>query len=105
GEDQDDALSWIDALAHHVPLIGAMTTRNFDEILDLLRNGRRLEPGPIEHAAVVGRGLDKRAPLHRQKNSVADALLVELYASAVVAGEPDDRFAFVTTNHEDFSAT
>lgn len=105
GDDQDEALRWIDVLAHHVPLIGAMTTRNFDDILALLRGGRRLEPGAAEYAAVVRRGLDKRAPLHRQKNSVADALLFELYAAAVATGASDDRFAFVTTNHDDFSAT
>jgi len=106
GEDQDEPLSWIDALAHHIPLIGAMTTRNFDEILELLQKGRSLEAGPAEHAGVVRRGLEKQAPLHRQKNSVADALLVELYVTAVAAGDlTADRFAFVTSNHEDFSTT
>jgi hypothetical protein len=105
GENRDDALSWVDALAHQVPLIGAMTTRNFDEIRELLKKGQRLEPGEAEHAGVVRRGLDKLAPLHRNKNSVADALLVELYASTVVAGDLSvDSYAFVTSNHEDFSA-
>jgi hypothetical protein len=104
GEDRDEALGWIDGLAHQVPLIGAMTTRNFTEILELLEKGRRLEPGPAEHEGVVRRGLAKRAPLHRQKNSVADALLVELYGSAVAAGDlQTDSYAFVTSNHEDFS--
>ena len=106
GEDRDEALSFIDGLAHQIPLIGAMTTLNFDLILELLREGRRLEPGAAEHEAVVRRGLDKRAPLHRQRNSVADALLIELYASEVAAGDlTADRYAFATSNHEDFSAT
>jgi hypothetical protein len=105
GEDQGEALSFIDALAHQVPLIGAMTTRNFREILELLEQGHELVPGPDEHAGVVRRGLEKRAPLHRQKNSVADALLIEQYAAAVRQGDSEaDNFAFVTSNHEDFSA-
>jgi predicted nucleic acid-binding protein len=91
GEDRDEALSFIDGLAHQVPLIGAMTTLNFKLILELLQKGRRVEPGPTEHEAVVRRGLDKRAPLHRHKNSVADALLIELYASATAARGPGCR--------------
>jgi hypothetical protein len=105
GADQADAVTFIDALAHQVPLIGAMTIRNFQEILELLERGRRLEPGPDENAAVVHRGLHKLAPLHRQRNSVADALLIELYAAAMCAGDLTvDQYAFVTSNHEDFSA-
>src|ERR1019366_2039875 len=30
GEDQQEAMDVLDGLAHQVPLIGAMTTRNFD---------------------------------------------------------------------------
>ncbi len=104
GEDRAEALEWLDALAHHVPLIGAMTTRNFREILELLEQGQELMPGPEQYAAVVQRGLDKRAPLHRHKNSVADALLIEQYNAAINAGDlAGDRYGFVTSNHEDFS--
>jgi hypothetical protein len=54
----------------------------------------------------VQRALDKRAPFHRAKNSVADALLIECDASAIravdLAGEPH---GFITSNSQDFSAT
>jgi hypothetical protein len=52
------------------------------------------------------RALDGRAPFHRQKNSMSDAVLIEMYADLV--GNPatkGDRFAFVTHNTKDFSAT
>jgi hypothetical protein len=89
-----------------VPLIGAMTTRNFTEIAELLAQGRRLQPTEAEHAAVVRRGLEKQAPFHKPKNSVADALLIELYAAAVRDAASDaDRFGFVTSNWKDFSTT
>jgi hypothetical protein len=39
GEEQQGALDVLDGLSRQVPLIGAMTTRNFDEIGDLLRKG------------------------------------------------------------------
>lgn len=104
GTDHEHALKVIEGLAHQIPLIGAMTTRNFDEVLELLRRGRAVEPSDEERRRVVQRGLDQRAPFHRSRNGVADALLIELYATAIdganLANEPH---AFVTTNSEDFS--
>lgn len=104
GADSDEALSWIDTLAHQVPMIGAMATRNFEDILDLLQKGRSLHPSSTEYARVVQRGLDKAAPLHRQKNSVADALLIEQYASTIAQADLEaDQYGFATANYEDFS--
>jgi len=104
GEDRHDALNVLDSLAHQVPLIGAMTTRNFSDIAELLRKGHRLDPTDGDYARMVQRGLEKLAPFHRSKNSTADALLIELYRSAInSANLESDRYCFVTSNHEDFS--
>jgi hypothetical protein len=106
GDEGHEALEWLDALAHNVPLVGAMTTRNFVELHDLLRDGESLKPTPEQCESVVRRGLDKRAPLHRHRNSVADALLIEQYAGVVAVGDLTvDSYAFVTSNYEDFSAS
>jgi len=105
GEDQQHALEVLDGLAYQVPLIGAMTTRNFDEIMDLLRKGQILEPTDQDRSRVVQRGLDKQAPFHRSRNSVADALMLELYASAIgSASLSSEPHAFVTSNSDDFSS-
>jgi hypothetical protein len=79
-----------------------MATRNFRDILDLLKDGRTLEPGDAEREGVVRRGLAKQAPFHRHKNSVADAMLVELYATAIREGG-EGTFCLVTSNSDDFS--
>ena len=87
-------------------LINQMATRQFDEILDLLIAGRRLEPSGGVNSRSLQRGLDKQAPFHRGKNSVADALLIEIYGEIVaddVASTSD--YCFVTTNTKDFSLT
>jgi hypothetical protein len=105
GDGVEHAMQVVTELAHQVPLIGAMTTRNFDEILDLLTAGKQIEPTDGELDRVVQRGLDKVAPFHRRRNSMADALLIELYTSA--AGEADlstNPHGFVTSNSDDFSA-
>lgn len=83
GRDYDHALGVIEGLAHEVPLIGAMTTRNFTDVLELLCHGRTLDPTDGQRSRVVQRGLEKKAPFHRSRNSVADALLIEMYATAV----------------------
>jgi hypothetical protein len=104
GTDYEQALQVVEELSHEVPLIGTMTTRNFDEVLELLRRGRVVEATDDERRRVVERGLHKNAPFHRSRNSVADALLIELYATetrkADLAAEPH---AFITTNSDDFS--
>ena len=104
GSDYEQALSLVDELAHEVPLIGAMTTRNFDEVLDLLRAGRTLEATDHDRRRVVERGLSKQAPFHRSRNSVADALLIELFASQTHTADLSiEPHAFVTSNSDDFS--
>ena len=50
------------------------------------------------------RAIDKRAPFHRQRNGIDDAVLIEVYADAVTAKAAyGSRFAFVTHNIKDFS--
>ena len=57
GADTASAAEVIADLARDVPLIGAMTTRNFDEVLELLRKARRVEATDAEYRGVVARGL------------------------------------------------
>lgn len=102
--DYEQALRVIDGLVYEVPLIGAMTTRNFDEVLELLGRGRSIEVTDVERRRVVERALTKSAPFHRSRNSVADALLIELYATEIGKADlADQPHAFVTSNSDDFS--
>jgi PIN domain len=100
---RDQELRLFDQWSYQVSLSAAMTTRNFEDIATLLAAGRRLEPTSDERDRVVARALAKTAPCHRQRNSVADALLIELYATAIGNAGPGDTYAFVTSNSEDFS--
>ncbi len=102
---------WIDEMVHLIPHISARALQNFSEISTLLQAATRVEPAQNHYEAVVRRGLDKRAPLHLNKNSVADALLIELYATTVsdVEGEGEgegevNQRVFATSNYQDFSA-
>jgi hypothetical protein len=94
---------WLAETEQHIPLINAMAPQNFREIGELLRAGTILEPTTSEYARAVQRGLDKRAPFTSDKNSVADALLIEIYATRVSEADSSDVYAFITSNHRDFS--
>jgi hypothetical protein len=94
---------WLEETRQHIPLVNAMAPQNFREITELLRGGIKLVPTEREYARIVQRGLDKKAPFSSDKNSVADALLIELYATQISQAEPGDVYCFVTSNHRDFS--
>lgn len=100
----DDAQRWIAEMAHQIPHVSARSLQNFSEISDLLRRGTLMEPSEENYSAVVRRGLEKKAPLHQEKNSVADALLMEQYSSALRSDiEEGGEYVFATANYTDFS--
>jgi PIN domain len=102
--DDERRRQWLQEMTHHIPFVSAMTLQNFSEISDLLQAGKRLEPTNRDRARVVQRGLEKKAPLHLNKNSVADTLLIEMFASAVKRSRAKaDEYWFVTSNYQDFS--
>jgi predicted nucleic acid-binding protein len=105
-ESHAEALAALTSLAYEMPLVGAMATRNFTDIQQLLDDGTQLDESDAERSRVVNRALRKKAPCHLNKNSIADGLLVELYATTTAEAtitDSDDRYAFVTSNHQDFS--
>src|SRR6185369_18078742 len=101
---RNEELRLFDQWAHQLTMSGALTIGNFDDIRSLLAAGTRLEPTTDDHERVVARGLAKTAPIHRSGGSVADALLIEMYRTAMASGQAEDTYAFVTTNSADFSA-
>jgi hypothetical protein len=94
---------WLAETTEHIPLVNATTPQNFREIGELLRDGTILEPAEPEYTRAIQRGLGKRAPFTSDKNSAADALLIEIYASQIAEADSPDVYAFVTSNYRDFS--
>jgi len=101
GERHEDI--WLAETAQHIPLVNATAPQNFREIDDLLQTGTLIEPTESEQARAAQRGVDGRAPFISDKNSVADALLIEIYSTHIANTNGEDTYAFVTSNHRDFS--
>jgi hypothetical protein len=75
------------------------TRLNFSEIAALLESGEKLSVSNRIQGRVVERGIDKRAPFHGNRNSVADAVLIETYAELFDSVRDRDTFIFATSNY------
>jgi hypothetical protein len=69
----------------------------------LLRAGRTLVTTDAVKIRASNREIEKRAPFHRERNSMADAILIELYADVATGAASGQRAGFVTHNVKDFS--
>ena len=103
GDGRQKALDELDNITHQVPLVNELATQTFDAILDLLHHGTTIIPTSKMKERVVEHALSKRAPFHREKNSVADALIMEMYGAAAKIATDNDRYCFITHNTKDFS--
>ncbi len=90
-------------MSHRLPLLSALSLRNFKEIKELLSHPAAVEPTVNQRASVTQRALDKKAPFHLPKNSVADALLIEIFRSVLKKSRASDVCLFATSNYQDFS--
>jgi len=91
---------------HKLPTLGENAVESVQRIERILRSAPVIEISEPVKLRAAQRAIDGKAPFHRQKNSMNDALLIETYAESVAQTSPKGvRFAFVTHNKKDFSAT
>jgi hypothetical protein len=97
-------LAQLDDLNHKIPLIGGAAEGVLERIAKLLNSASVLEASDPVTVRAAERALKRKAPCHvENKNSIADAIVLEIYFDAVKMGSKGDRFAFVTHNKTDFS--
>lgn len=89
---------------HRLPTLGEAAVETVGRIEKLFAASAIIETSDAVKLRAAQRAIDKRAPFHRQRNGIDDAILIEVYADAVTAKTPaGTRFAFVTHNTKDFS--
>ena len=97
-------LSYLDDVNHKIPIIGGEAVGTLDRIEKLLSQFPIIETSEAASLRAAQRALEKKAPFHREKNAMADAILIETYAECVRDKATSGvRFAFVTHNKNDFS--
>ena len=97
-------LEQLNSVDHKLPQLGEAVIDSVRRISEVLSNANRIDVTDGVKLRAAQRALDGRAPFHRQRNSMVDALIIETYADCVHdESAKGDRFAFITHNVKDFS--
>jgi hypothetical protein len=87
-----------------LPNLGENAVAAIGKIEALMKGATVIETSDAVKVRAAERALAGRAPFHRSKNSMGDAILIEIYSDTVSAvAAKGTRFAFVTHNKHDFS--
>lgn len=100
---KDKVLGYLSDVDHRIPLIGGAAKATLDRIEVILSEATPIELSDAVKVKAADRALNRKAPCHQNKNSMADAVLIETYFECIKKGKSGERFAFVTHNHTDFS--
>lgn len=89
---------------HRLPTLGEAAVETVGRIETLFARAAVIEISDAVKLRAAQRGIEKRAPFHRQRNGIDDAILIEVYTDAIgMKATTGTRFAFVTHNTKDFS--
>jgi hypothetical protein len=93
----------LDQVDHQLVNLGDQAIEMAERIETLLVHGELREITDAIKIRAADRGIEKRAPFHRQRNGMNEAILAETYSNMVGDKEGAQRLAFVTHNVKDFS--
>lgn len=97
-------LQQLNDVDHRLPALGEAAVGTVSRIEKLFAQTPVIEISDAVKLRAAQRAIDKRAPFHRQRNGIDDAILMEVYADEVNArSTAGTRYAFVTHNTKDFS--
>ena len=103
-ERRSAAIAQLYEMEHQVTVSEDVSRQRLEAIASLMATSPVTAASDNAKLKAVERALTKRAPFHRSKNSMADAVLIEVFIEAVKADKkPEPRYFFVTLNTKDFS--
>jgi hypothetical protein len=88
---------------YKLPRLGESAVESVGRVEKLLADAAMIDVSNGAKLRAAERAIAKKAPFHRERNSMADAVLMEIYGELVAGKHPGVRFAFVTHNTKDFS--
>jgi len=106
GDDEKKAetLNQLNDIDHKIAMKGEVSKQTRETIEKVMATSMAIATSDAAKIKAAERALAKIAPFHRAKNSVGDALLIEMYAEAMAAeADPENEYVFVTNNTRDFS--
>jgi hypothetical protein len=99
----DSAIEQLDDVDHRVTILGEAVNESIARIEAIFAKATVIETTDAVKLRAAQRAVDKRAPFHRDKNGMGDAILIETYRDVLDESGDEVQFAFVTHNKHDFS--
>lgn len=97
-------LNQLNDVDHRLPTLGEAAIGTVSRIEKLFGRTPIIEISDAVKLRAAQRAIDKRAPFHRQRNGIDDAILIEVYADEIgTKTTTRSRFAFISHNTKDFS--
>lgn len=104
GQGKDAALQTLDDVNHRLPMLSEATQGTVHRVLKLFETAHEMKVSNGAKIKAAERAIAKKAPFHKQKNSVADAVLAESFQEFKLSHATEyETFRFVTHNVTDFS--
>jgi PIN domain len=103
-DQKNVVLSQLNDIDYRLPTLGEAAIDTIGRIEKLFKSTTIIEITDAMKLCAAQRAIDKRAPFHRQRNGIDDAILIEVYRNMVRSkATAGCRFAFITHNIKDFS--
>ena len=101
-ENKQLVIEGLDDVNHRLPIIADKVIESVGRIEGIFSRAEKPVIDDSFFINVAKRGLEKKAPFHKQRNSIADALLMEVFIK-VSTENGKEKCYFVTHNTHDFS--
>jgi len=99
----DEVLASLDDVDHRITILGEAVNEGIQRIETIFARTEVIETTDAVKLRAAQRAVDKKAPFHKDKNSIGDAILIETYRDILAGRSNDSTYAFVTHNKHDFS--
>jgi hypothetical protein len=101
---KSETLKALNEVDHAIVTKGDALNDSIARIETLLKSSPAVPATAVIKERVTERAIANKAPYHRGRNSVGDAIIIETYAAVVTSGtDKKSKYAFVTHNTKDFS--
>jgi hypothetical protein len=105
GEKKAETIDVLNDINARLPLLTDANYATIHRVERLIESAVITPVSDRSKIAAIQRGLEKRAPFHISKNSVADAVIIEQFFEFMSSlDRSHDTCIFVTHNHNDFSS-
>jgi hypothetical protein len=97
------AIAHLDEVDYRLPTLGEAAIESIGRIERLFSQSAVLDVSEPIVLRAARRAIERRAPFQRQRNSMDDAILLEMYIAQTSQRGRGTRYAFITHNTKDFS--